>query len=75
MKLHNLCIDCNVDVPLQCYDQDVREGDVWQVNDNAREDDGDLRGRATGDRRREVTRYLEAQGILRPLHAQVNSRC
>jgi hypothetical protein len=75
IKLHNFCIDRNVDVPLQRYDQAVRDGDVWEVNDNSRVDDNDLRGRATGDRRRQITSSLEAQGILRPLHAMVNSRC
>ncbi len=48
IKLHNLCIDRGVDVPLHRYDHDVLEGDVWQVNDNAREEDAELRGRAVG---------------------------
>jgi hypothetical protein len=62
-----------VDVPLQRHDEDVREEDAWEVNDNVREDDADLRGRATGDRRRDITSFLELNGILRPLHAMINS--
>ncbi len=38
MKWYNLCIDHGVDVPLHQIDHDVLEGDVWHVNDNARED-------------------------------------
>jgi hypothetical protein len=75
MKVHNLCVDWGVEVPLHRYDQDVLEGDTWEVNDNAREDDGELRGKATSDRRRQITSYLEAHGILRPLHAIIDSRC
>ena len=75
MKLHNLCVDRAVDVPLQRYEHDVLDGDLWEVNDNTRESDVDLRGRAVGDRRRQITAYLENHGILRPVHAMVNSRC
>ena len=75
MKLHNLCIDRNVEVPLCRYHEDVRPGDEWEVNDNTRDDDPDLRGRSTGNRRRDITSRLEVDGILRPLHASVNSRC
>jgi len=75
MKLHNLCIDRNVEVPLRRYHEDVRPGDEWEVNDNTRDDDPDLRGRSTGNRRRDITSRLEVDGILRPLHASVNSRC
>ena len=75
MKLHNLCVDRGEDVPLQRYEGDIQDGDEWRVNDNARENDAELRGRANGDRRREITRYLQEHGILRPVHALVNSRC
>lgn len=27
MKLHNLCIDCNVETPLHRFHEDIREGD------------------------------------------------
>jgi hypothetical protein len=75
MKLHNLCIDRNVEPPLRRFHEDVREGDSWEVNDNARDDDVEFRGRATGTRRRDITQHLEHNGILRPLHASMNSRC
>jgi hypothetical protein len=75
MKLHNLCIDRFVDVPLRRFHEDVRPGDEWVVNDNARDEDAELRGRPSGDRRREITSLLEQHGILRPLHASMNSRC
>jgi hypothetical protein len=61
-------------VPNHRFVGDVREGDEWVVYDNAREDDVFLRGRASGDRRRDITAKLEQLGILRPVHAQCNSR-
>ncbi len=75
MKLHNLCIDRGVEVPLRRFHEDVRHGDEWHVNDNTRDDDAELRGRPSGDRRRQITSILEHNGILRPLHASMNSRC
>ena len=75
MKLHNLCIDRSVEPPLHRFYEDVCEGDSWEVNDNARDDDVEFRGRATGTRRRDITQHLEHNGILRPLHASMNSRC
>ncbi len=74
MKLHNLCIDRNVVVPTGRFYEDAKEGDEWAVYDNAREDDVFLRGRASGDRRRDITAKLESTGIVRPMHAQCNSR-
>ena len=52
----------------------IQPGDEWRVYDNANEDDIFLRGRATGDRRRDITAKLQHEGILRPAHAQCNSR-
>ncbi len=44
------------------------------VLDNTQDDDIFLRGRASGDRRREITNKLETLGIVRPIHAECNSR-
>ncbi len=74
MKLHNFCIDRNVVAPSCRYSEDVREGDEWAVYDNAREDDIFICGRASGDRRCNITARLESLGIVRPMHAQCNSR-
>jgi hypothetical protein len=49
MKLHNLCIDRSDAIPLHRFPDDVRERDQWQVYDNYREDDAELRGRLLGD--------------------------
>ena len=62
-------------MPLRRFVDDVMAGDEWQVHDNARDDDVLLRGRPTGDRRREITDGLERIGMLRPVHASMNSRC
>jgi len=74
MKLHNICLDNLVEVPSQRFLEDVREGDEWNVQDNERPNDVELRGRASGDRRRQITATIESQGIIRPLHASMNSR-
>jgi hypothetical protein len=74
MKLHNFCLDRSDRVPLRRFYADIREGDQWAVYDNARDDDAFLRGRATGDRRREITQHVENSGIVRPRHAASNSR-
>jgi hypothetical protein len=39
MKLHNLCIDRNVSVPLQHFVEDHRPGDEWLVLDNTQDND------------------------------------
>jgi ATP-dependent DNA ligase len=75
MKLHNLCLDRRVEVPSRRFVEDIREHDEWVVFDNARENDTDLRGRSSGERRRELTAKLQSLGIVRPLHASMNSRC
>jgi hypothetical protein len=41
---------------------------------NDQPDDFFLRGRARGDRRRDITQKLELLGVIRPLHAMANSR-
>jgi len=74
MKLHNICIDRNVEIPSCHFIGDVREGDDWVVYDNAREVNIFLRGRSTGDRRRDITDKLEQLGIVRPAQALCNSR-
>ncbi len=38
MKLHNNVVDHSVQVPHQHYFEDVREGDVWGVYANRRDD-------------------------------------
>lgn len=75
MKLHNLCLERRVDVPSCRFAADVLNGDEWEVHDNSRDDDALLRGRPTGDRRREITDKLERVGVIRPIHASMNSRC
>jgi hypothetical protein len=75
MKLHNLCLDKSCSVPCQRYTEDVQPGDEWAVHDNIRENDPVLRVRAMGERRGQITANLEHMGILRPAHAQINSRC
>ena len=74
IKLHNLCLDHLDGVPTQRFLEDVREGDEWLVQDNDWENDAELRGRATGDRRRFITSEIKRLGIIRPVHATVNSR-
>ena len=74
MKLHNLCIDRNVTNPSRRFTDDCRRGDRWVAMPNHHDDDVFLRARAVGDRRRNITEELEARGIVRPPHAQVNSR-
>ena len=75
MKLHNLHMDRRVQVPAQRFAEDVQEGDAWLVHDSAQDDDALLRGRSSGEHRREVTQQLEQQGCMRPVHAPMNSRC
>jgi hypothetical protein len=75
MKLPNLCIDNSCNVPQCRYAEDLRPDDEWAVNDNTRPDDNLHRVRALGECRRLITAKLEHMGILRPAHAQMNSRC
>jgi hypothetical protein len=75
MKLHNLCLDRQIDVPLHRFSEDVQAGDEWVVYDNYRDDDVLLCGFPRGDRRRDLTYKLEQLGITRSIHAEMNSRC
>jgi hypothetical protein len=75
MKIHNLCVDRNCDVPQHRFQGDELPGDFWAVHDNVRDDDGVHRARATGERRREITVQLENLGVRRPAHAAMHSRC
>jgi hypothetical protein len=75
MKLHNLCLDRNLDIPIHQFSEDVRDGDEWVVYDNYHEDDVDMQGYPRGDRRRDITFKLEQLGITRPVHAAMNSHC
>ena len=74
MKLHNLCVDRGVPIPLVRYHEDHRHNDEWIVQNNAREDDALFRDRARGNRRREITEDLQHRGIVRPPHAAANNR-
>jgi hypothetical protein len=46
MKLHNLCLDRNVDIPIHMFMDYVRNNDQWVVYDNYRDDDVEYRGHA-----------------------------
>jgi len=48
--------------------------DEWRAYDNANKDDIFFRGRATGDRRSDITAKLQHEGVVQPAHAQCNSR-
>lgn len=43
MKLHNVCIDRNVTVPMYHFHEDIREDDVWAVYNNTGVDNYELR--------------------------------
>jgi hypothetical protein len=80
-KLHNYCIDMNEgrDI-LPRLDEDAEEGDSRDMFMNGNDDEcmdelpEGARVRPTGDTRKNLTEYLEAQGLRRPLHAAGNSR-
>jgi hypothetical protein len=74
MKLHNFCLSHNDGIPTRRWHEDVRDNDEWGVYANDQPDDFFLRGRARGDRRRDITQKLELLGVIRPLHAMANSR-
>ncbi len=75
MKLHNLCLDWNVEIPNWHVTDDVHEGDQWVVYDIFCDDDAVLRGFPRGDHHRDITNKLEQLGISRPIHAEMNSHC
>jgi hypothetical protein len=78
-KLHNFCIDENESMPTKRFQKDVHEGDSWEVVMNE-EDKSQLTAeernelRASGKRRENLTKKLQEDGCLRPLHARENSR-
>lgn len=75
MKLHNLCMDRNVPMPIRRHNEDNQPGDQFIVlENNDPELDDVLRPRAMGDRRQEITDRLETQGKFRPPFAMSNSR-
>jgi hypothetical protein len=51
MKLHNLCIDCNLAVQIQCFVEDHRDGDEWMILDNTQDNDVFSHGRASGSQK------------------------
>lgn len=66
-KLHNFCID-NKDEEHSAprAAEDHQQGDAWVVlENNDPETDSELRGRPSGDTRRDITNYLENNGWLR----------
>lgn len=70
-KLHNLCIDDPESVdPGPRWFPDLQDGEQMILLTN----DGESERGFSGDRRREITRFLEEQGIRRPPHASRNSR-
>jgi hypothetical protein len=75
MKLHNFCIDHYIEVSIHHYHEGIWPSDEWEVNGNTCNEDLDLRGRSTGNQRRDITSQLEQDGILQPLHASINSHC
>ena len=75
MKLHNLCLNWNVDIPTRRFSDDIHDGDEWVVYDNFREDDSALREFPRGEHHRSITNRLEELGVTRPVHAQMNSHC
>ena len=74
MKLHNLCVDRGLKVPLRRYYEDHEIGDRNIVYDNERADDRDFYRRTRVDRRTRLTTALEDSGTGRPQHAWENSR-
>ena len=74
-KLHNYCCDRNLpDLPR--WSEDVRPDDlpIVLLNDRGAGDNDEDKSRATGDRRRKITEFLQLQGRRRPLHSK-NGRC
>jgi hypothetical protein len=59
MKMHNLCLDRNLGIPVHHFTEDGRDSNEWVVYDNYRDDDILLWGHARGDCRRDITSKLE----------------
>jgi hypothetical protein len=70
MKLHNLCLNWNLDIPTRRFADDIHDGDEWVVYNNFREDDAALGGFPRGERHRLITNRLEELGVTRPVHAK-----
>jgi hypothetical protein len=66
MKLHDLCLDQNVDIPTRHF---------VKTHGDFREADAALRGFSRGERRKLITNRLEELRVTRPVHTQMNSRC
>ncbi len=54
MKLHNLYLDRQLDVPLHRFSEDVQAGDEWVVYNNYHDDDVLLCAFPSGDHRRDI---------------------
>ena len=78
MKLHNYCIENNVPLPQQRYHEDHMHGDEHIIYDNNNPDEDAILRQSSrglmGNRRNAITEYLELKGIVRPPHAEPNSR-
>lgn len=75
MKLHNLCLDRNIDVPNRRHYEDCEPGDsteVWDNNDIFEDKANQSRG--LEGRRTDITNHLQNQDVRRPIHAACNSR-
>jgi hypothetical protein len=63
MKLHNLCLDRNEEIPNQRLTDDVHDGDQLVMYYNFHNDDALLRGFPRGDHYRAITNKLEQLGF------------
>ena len=76
-KLHNFCIDMHegndTDIEMR-LNEDWEDGDHPVVYMNSDGDDDGLGARPTGNRRKEITEYLQSQSYRRPNHGAMNSR-
>lgn len=74
-KLHNFCLYRKCKVPLRRYEPDVMPGDSFAVVDNSdNATDNDMRSRARGNRRQNITEDLQREGRGRPMYASCNTR-
>jgi hypothetical protein len=70
-----ICIECNVSVPPHHCREDQSDGNVYEFWDNSQQDDALLLGRATGERLKHITSWLELNGIIHHIQAAMNSKC
>ena len=73
-KLHNYCINADIPISTQRYDEDVEDDDFPEVIMNDGERNEDVITNFVANRRTVFTRELQLKGIRRPNHAMVNSR-